>query len=461
MDSTAKSTRDNLNLNRTLYVSDSYDVVVCGGGSAGVTAAIAAARQGLRTLIVEDQSQLGGTGTSGHVSDWLGGRKPDGTWVVGGLFREMSREAADQGIALLPIAEKGQKYTVHGWKLGLVHGVPFDPFAMAAYLDRKVAAENIDVLLATRVVDMVMAGDALTHVILHNKSGLQAVAAQAVIDATGDADIAAAAGCGYEKGRDEDGGMAPVTLEVHVDNVDQDAFSKYVHDHDEPRLREFIKQKRAEGSWSQNGEIFICVQLNEKGVMMLNTTRVCDIDGTDGASVAEGLQQGRVEIEWLIGFLREHMPGFSNVRVKSVGSMLGVRETRRIHGEYRLTVEELMNADTFPDTIGLSSYGWDLSDPKHPNYQPMHGMPKPEVTPLPYRIMVPQGLDNVICPGRSVSAERHVLGPVRVMGPVMAMGEAAGIAASQVVRKDVPFREVDTDELRSELQRRDAILALR
>jgi hypothetical protein len=447
-----------VNLSRSVPVRYERDVVVCGGGSAGCTAALAAARQGLSVLIVEGRGQLGGTGTSGLVSHWLGGRKTSGQWVVGGIFREMSKEARDKGIALLPVTEEGQKYTPHGWLLGLSHGVPFDPYAMAGYLDRKMDENNVSVLLDTRVVDVLQDGARVSHVIIHNKSGLQAVSARAVIDSTGDADVAALCGRAYEKGREEDGAMTPVTLEVHVDDVDQDAYAEYVATNDAPRMREFIKQKRAEGSWTQNADIFICVQLTEKGVMMLNTTRVCGIDGTDGESITEGLQRGREEIEWLIGFLRSHMPGFSDVRVKSIAPMLGVRETRRIAGECRLTVEDLVNERSFDETIGYSSYGWDLADPKKPSHQPMHGQPKPEVTPIPYGIMVPKGIDNVISPGRSVSVERHVLGPLRVMAPVMAMGEAAGTAAGQVVQDDLDFRDVDAARLRDELRASGALV---
>ena len=112
----------------------------------------------------------------------------------------------------------------------------------------------------------------------------------------------------------------------------------------------------------------------------------------------------------------------------------------------------------FADIIGLSCYGWDLPDPKRPSHQPMHGKPKPAVTPIPYSIMVPRGVDNLICPGRAVSVERDAMGPLRVMAPVMAMGEAAGTAAAQAVSRETPFREVNADALREELLRRGAIL---
>ena len=114
-------------------------------------------------------------GTSGLVSHWLGGRLPDGQWVVGGLFREMAEEAVERGFALLPSAKNGQLYTPHGWSLGLIHGVPFDPFAMSHYLDEKMSRAGVEVLLMTQVVDPVVEGELITNVILSNKSGLSAV----------------------------------------------------------------------------------------------------------------------------------------------------------------------------------------------------------------------------------------------------------------------------------------------
>ena len=136
--------------------------------------------------------------------------------------------------------------------------------------------------------------------------------------------------------------------------------------------------------------------------------------------------------------------------------MMGIRETRRIIGEYVLTVDDLVSGKIFPDSIGFTMYGWDLPEPRKPSCQPLHEqeIKKPPVTPIPYRIMVPKPITNLICPGRAVSVERHVLGPLRVMAPVVAMGEAAGTAARQVIREGVSFRDVDTDVLREMLQKK-------
>ena len=172
--------------------------------------------------------------------------------------------------------------------------------------------------------------------------------------------------------------------------------------------------------------------------MMINTPRIIDVDGTDGASVSAGLARGRAEIRQLFDIMRRHFPGFAHARLKAVASLLGVRETRRIAGDYILTVDDLISGQTFEDTIGFTMYGWDLPDPKKPSYQPLHEskVVKPPVTPIPFRVMVPTPITNLICPGRAVSVERHVLGPLRVMAPVMAMGEAAGQSVIQIIERD-------------------------
>ena len=438
------------------------DILVCGGGPAGCAAALAARRAGCSVLLLESQGQLGGMGTSGLVAHWLGGRSyHDRRWVVGGIFRELSQESAAAGIALLPEDDTTSLYQPHGWFKGLLQGVPFDPFAMAAFLDRKMAADGIDVLFNTQAIDVIVADGRISHVLCANKGGVQAVAARVVIDATGDADIAARSGCDVCVGREEDGLMAPATLMMHVDNVEQQALADYIQAHDTPRFRAEIARWREAGEWPFPYEIFISVQLDQPGTMMINTSRLCDVDGLDPESITRAYQRGREESLLLLEVMRQKMPGCAQARLKAVAPLLGVRETRRIVGDFVLTVADLMNGASYHDTIGFSSYGWDLPDPKRPSHQPMEGVKKSPFTPMPYRIMLPKPINNLLCPGRAVSVERDVLGPLRVMAPVMAMGEAAGLAAAQALTRDIACGDVDTDALRAALLEAGAILDMR
>ena len=452
---------------RDIPIGDPYDLVVCGGGPSGIPAALSARRAGLSVLLIEQTGQLGGVGTSAGVSHLLGGRTRDNKyWCVAGIFKEIVEDLSARGGALNPVDIKGEKYSPHGWTgevSNLTYGVPFDPVQMVILLDEKMRDAGVDVLFFTSFVDVFIDEEYITHIVIFNKGGLQTIPTKAVVDATGDADVAARSGCKLVKGRDEDGLMTPATLMFHVDNVDQDALSSEIYRTGSNRFREHIQSLREQDEWPFPYDILITVQLNEKGTLMVNTTRICDVDGTDGGSLSKGMMQGRSEVRDLFSLMKKHFPGFQNARIKQVAPVLGIRETRRIIGDYVYTVADIADELDFENNIGFSGYGWDLPDPKRPSYQPMHqnkGAPKlrRHYTPIPYRVLVPHPIENVICPGRAISVERHVLGPLREMAPCYAMGHAAGLASVQVVRDNISFRNVDTDRLRVDLRKAGAVV---
>ena len=464
-------------LNRDIEVKGAYDVVVCGGGVSGVPAALAAAREGLSVLVVEAQAQAGGMATSGLVSHWLGGRTYDGKcWGVGGLFRSLTTEAVEAGAAILPAKEQERDvYSPFGWckRGGILHaGVPLDPFRLAAFLDDKLAEAGVEVLFLSRVTDVVMAdgpGRRISHVVISSKWGLTAVEAKVVIDATGDADVAAYSGCEVWKGRDEDNLMTPITLEFHVDNVDQDKMESYVNDNqstwpEEKHCYRFlgeIQDMMKDGTWPWDYNRLITVQLTERGTFMINTSRLCGVDGTDARSLSDGIARGRQETLGLLKILRERIPGFEQARLKAVASTPGVRETRRIKGEFVFNIDHLRGEQEVPGVIGFSHYGWDLPNPKEPSNNPNVGKErgiKLAAFPIPFMAMVPVGIDNLMCCGRTLSVERELLGPLREMAPCMAMGEAVGVAAGQVVKGGTAARDVDTDRLRADLKGYDGIV---
>jgi hypothetical protein len=411
---------------------------------------------------LEATGQLGGMATSGGVALLLGGRTADNKrQCVGGIFSEITRELAARGGAVDPQSIPEEKYPPYGWYRSLATGVPFDPEALAALLDEKMLEAGVEVLLFTSFVDVLTKNGRITHVIIFNKSGLSAGPVKAVVDSTGDADVAARSGCEVVKGRAEDGLMTPASLIFFVDQVDQDALAGYIQAHNSPRLRDIIQRLREAGEWAFPYDIFISVQSVEKGTMMINTTRLCGVDGTDGGSLSRGMVAGRKEVRQLFALMRKHFPGFEKARIKWIAPMLGVRETRRIVGDFVYTVADVLAGRDFEDTIGFSGYGWDLPDPKRPSLQPMHEnkvrMKRP-YTPIPYRCMVPRPIENLVCPGRAICVDRDVLGPLRVMAPCFAMGEAAGLAAAQVVREGIAFKEMDMPRLRETLRRNGAIV---
>jgi hypothetical protein len=461
------TSEETISFSRDIPVTQAYDLVVCGGGPAGIPAALAARRAGLKVLLLEQTGQLGGVGTSAGVSHLLGGRSRDNKhWCVEGIFKEIVEDLAARGGALNPVDIQGEKFSPHGWTgavSNLTYGVPFDPIQMAALLDEKMLAAGVDVLFFTSMVDVRLDNQRLSHIILFNKGGLSAVPVSAVVDATGDADVARRSGCDTVKGRPEDNLMTPATLMFHVDHVDQDTLASEIYRSGSNRFRELIQTLRDAGNWPFPYDIFISVQLHEKGTLMINTTRICDVDGTDGRSLSQGMMRGRGEVHELFSVMKKHFPGFSAARIRQVAPVLGIRETRRIVGDFVYTVADIAAERDFGDTIGFSGYGWDLPDPKRPSYQPMHqraDAPKLHrlYTPIPYRVLVPRPVENLVCPGRAISVERDVLGPLREQAPCYAMGQAAGLASVQVAHNGVSFEAVDTKRLRQDLQQTGAMV---
>ena len=443
-----------------------YDAVVCGAGPAGCAAAIAAKRSGLSVLLVEAQSRLGGTATSGGVSHWLGGRNDLGEWVVGGIFRELSLRAERECAAILPKHPDGKTYQPYAWLPWFIHGVVLDSDRVALMLDSVMEEEGVDVLFETRAVGVEKDGDRITHVVTHSKDGFRRIPAKVVIDATGDADVAAFAGCPVLVGRDGDHLTTPASLTFHLSHVDGKALWDEIERTREPKFRPLIEELKAKGEWPFPYDIFISVKGLADDEVMINTMRLTEIDGTSAESRTQGYVRGRREAYQLLDILRKHFPGFKDAQMKSVAPMLGIRETRRLDGAFKLTVEDLRQGTEFVDTIGYSMYGWDLPDPKKPSVQPLvdeagggfvNKAKKQLVTPIPYRVMVPRGCRNLLCPGRAISVERDVLGPLRVMAPCMAMGEACGAAARQIAG-GIANDAIDVEVLKSELRTRGCVV---
>ncbi len=473
-------------MNHTITITKelNYDLLVCGAGPSGLAAALAARRMGLSVLLAERTGQIGGMGTSGLVSHWLSGRTHDCQhWVVGGIFRDLAIKARKRGVALIPDMPDGEALSPHGWtRYGKVtSGIPFDPYKMAAFLDEQMEEAGVDVLFFTDAVDTIVEDCRLEAVVISNKSGFARVNAVQFVDATGDADIAALAGCDYVLGREEDRLMTPVTLQVHMDSIDADTFAAYQNSRDTDipnerhygdhatgkvhgyRFRNEIQALMDRGEWPFSFNRLISVQMLERDTFMVNTSRMTGYDGTNAASVSKAMAQGRKETLQLLDILRRNIPGFKNARIKGLAPSLGVRETRRIRGDFFLTMNDLAEGKAFADVIAFVAGSWDLPDPHKPSLNEFAGEEAglvKKVLPIPFRVMIPNKLGNLICPGRAVSVERPILGPYRDQAGCIAMGEAAGTGAALAQQRDCAYTDLDFEALRSAIRSKGGIVDL-
>ncbi len=437
--------------------TDKYDLVVCGGGMAGFSAAVSAARGGMSVALIERSGALGGTATVAGINQLLGGRKLDENnshiRVVGGLFDELTDRLIKSGDAIEPNTVS-PSFNPFGWYPRMASGISCNETALKLELDTMCEEAGVRVYFNTVVaeVDITCRLNAVTVL---NKDGFVRIEAPLFADCTGDADVVAMCDLPFFKGRESDGLMTPCSMEMHVEGVDAKAFVSYQNEHSSPKLTEIIEELRAKGKWDFSTNIFVAVRLVEEDVFLINTIRQLGVDGTSEEAVSRALREGRRECAELFKIMKEHFPGFRNARIRKIADGLGVRETRRIDARYNVTIADALEGRRYRDTIAATTYNFDLPDPVRVGYDPMMGdVSKPHaerkhiVIRLPYRSLLPKNIDNLIVAGRCIGVEREVLGPARIIGPCMMTGQAAGVAATMAHGS---FASVDTDNLREKL----------
>lgn len=438
--------------------TDRYDFVVCGGGLAGFAAAVAAARHGLRTALVERSGILGGTATQSGINQLLGGRKLNAAGehvrVVGGIFDELTDALIAAGDAIEPNTVD-PKFNPFGWYPRMASGISCNETALKLKLDDICREAGVRVYFNTVVTDAEREGEHLCAVIAYNKDGFIRLEADMFADCTGDADLVAMCDLPFHKGRAEDGLMTLCSVEMHLENVDANALVNYQNEHASPKLVEIIERLRAEGVWNFFSKIFVTVRLQEEDVFLVNAVHQPCVDGTSEEDVSRALAEGRRECLEMFKIIKAHFPGFANARIRKIADALGVRETRRIEGLYTVSTKDALSGKKYDDTVAATTYNFDLPDPIRAGYDPMMGdtrKPHAEreyiVIRLPYRALLPKGVCNLITAGRCISVDRNVLGAARIIGPAMMTGQAAGTAAA-LAKGD--FTAVNTDALRATL----------
>ena len=422
------------------------DVVVVGGGSAGLAAAIAAAQSGAATALIERYGFFGGNATSA----WVG--------TVCGLYRKTSEEfdlvcrgfaerwaeglkAAGAGFGPIPYKESAVLLYV--------------PWAYKWQADRWVTAEaGLTPLLHCTVTDVVRSGRTIEAMVVGSKRGPLAVTGKVFVDASGDADVAFHAGCGTDGGGP--GQRQFPSMQFVMQNVDVQA--AYAAGLD--RLNELIATEGQSPEWNLSRSGGAVLPTFRPGEALGAMTRV-GVDGhapdmTDPFEATAAEIAGRLEAEKAGRFLKAHMPGFENAFFADTPTQLGVRETRRAVGDYVLTGEDVMSAARFDDAIGCGS--WPQEFHVEGKATEFRWLDAGAYYQMPYRALVASEVDNLLLAGRCISATHEALASTRVIAPSMVQGEAAGVAAALAAQKGLTARGVDVAEVQRILAERGAFL---
>ena len=444
-----------------------YDVVVVGGGMAGVGAALAAAKGGAKTIVVENTSALGGIATMGLVNiplDFVSG-------VGAEFFEELD-------------------------KINGLRKRNSDPEKHKLVFDRLLKKYGVDILLVTPLIDTIVEGDDVKGIIIHTKKGKQAILGKTFVDASGDSDLVYFAGGETLTGREEDGMSMGCSLEFVLGGVDFDAYYNSELNKNDPKWYKFIPEQLALGNlpYEIDNHLNWLTHIPDRPEHCgMDEVSICFAHSrncypTDNQDLTRMYIEGREQAVILAKFIRENVPGFEKSYLSYTGSLLGVRESRRIVGEYIFTGSDIAYARKFDDVIAISQHGFDLHGFKEAGNMkwfrgklpdgteayianragwgsqlpPDDGLPRVNMSELisdkgmylydiPYRSLVPVRLNNVLAAGRNISADIPGQSGTRLVMCCMSLGEAAGTAAALSLKHNVKVRDVDVAELQRTL----------
>ena len=413
-------------------MGNKFDLIVVGGGFAGTAAALEAAGQGLRVLLVEKNNCLGGAAANCLVlpfmNYWTTDPETDEVqYLTGNIFTEMVERIRQMG--------------------GLhENGKTFDEEIVKLVLNRMCLERGVELLFNTVVVGTQLEDGHIRAIRAWGKSRELELEADYFIDATGDAELSTLAGCRCQVGREEDGLCQPMTLSFRMGGV-----NKPVYMETRSQINPLYQSFQEKGLLRNPRENVLIFMTMHEDILHFNTTRIVKMDPTDPFAVTKAEIEAREQVFELHKMLQENHPAFKDAYVLSTGLQIGIRESRMVEGEYKLTVADLKSLARFDDGIAVANYDIDIHNPEGAGTSHYY-FGKGEWYQIPYRCLLPKDCKNLLVAGRCISSDHEAQASYRIMPFCAELGHAAGAAASLAVKDGVTLRTVDIKKLQAHLR---------
>jgi glycine/D-amino acid oxidase-like deaminating enzyme len=473
----------------TIPIVKHVDVLVAGGGTSGFIAAIAAARNGAKTLLVEWTGVLGGTGTAGMMTvicgtSWAGGISKELIDRINAAGGAPSWDEIEENIPFDPLGRGATN-------LNRSQSTPFDPEVYKRIALEMILEAGVDPLFYCLVSDVIVDDGEVRGVVIESKKGREAILAKTVIDCTGDADIAVKAGSEFVTGREDDNKMRPVTLLFRVGGLDIRTLFKWAEEHPDQiqpmhRFGQILKVDGGNVIARLSGFYDFCSAAQERGelpkeihylrfenawiergISLINSTRIYEIDGVDPWQLSRARLIGDQQVQQIISFIRKYFPGCQNAFLIDSATLIGVRETRRIVGEYVLSNDDVYNNANFHDSImrirrNIQKRGFENAEAHPP--EPVEGSKEDiyerdpdsiefekHIFDIPFRCLLPKGINNLLVAGRCISVTHDIDSTTRNQLICMRMGQVAGTAAALGLKEGTSANKIDVKKLQHNL----------
>ena len=419
-----------------------YDVIVAGGGFAGVCAALAAARQGLSVMLFDKSNCLGGAAVNCLVNPFM-----PYTTQINGKKLELS-----QGI-FKTIRDNLFKMREQTGEMQFPEKINmFSEELLKVLLNRMMNDAGVELLFHAYLCGAKTENKNITSLSVATVAGIKELFARYFIDATGDGLLSVMCGCSYRLGRPQDNLCQPMTLCFRLSNIDTAAFYG-----EADSIQQKYKQFKKSGKINNPRENLLFFRMPQKGVIHFNTTRIVKLNPTDPADITKAETTAREQAYEIYLFLKNNFKSCENCEFLYTAPEIGVRESRMIDGMYTLTGNELRSCARFDDSIALGNYDIDIHNPEGEGTSHYY-FPDGDFYEIPYRCLVPRDIDNLIAAGRCISVDHEAQASIRIMPIVCCLGEAAGTAASVAKNGNVRFKDADIAEIQRLLTANGAII---